>query len=393
MSGIPLVWVTGATCDDTVRVDALLRREILTRLKDIPSLPGLDDALAVAGKDYEIRCDDPDVYATVRETARASLNGAPTHMDLGGSPAISTMAGLFLGADAYYAGNIGRSVDDVLRSHYVNHRSWFVDGNPLTQHHPGTLSLELDDGTGKVMFSHAQGRSVREMDLQRFWTKISTLYGEREKLVLALGGLSKGEPSEYASLARTVKARWPSVRLFVGTNSFGNRDAEEKARQYWNAIMIRADIISCNESEAQILYRALGGDGQATMIDVLRYLDKRTPAQVVIHSAAGAIATSNGFSPEDVSSALELAVSGASYRFATGGYGTRSQITDFSESNGRAYSLFARTMGVLPESVEFPYAVAHDLTDRVHCGSVTGAGATFDGTLLVELAPLFSKQL
>ena len=389
---LPIVWMTGVTADHTVDVNVETRDRILRALIQY-DLPGLGRAIEAPSRDYELRCDDPELFERVRATANTFLNDHTRRSDVGGSPAVSALAGIALGGNVHYGGNVGEAAEEVLRSRYNGQSGRFIDGNPQTADRSETIGLELMGGAGKVMISHSEGRALVDLDEDALVQKIRDLYDTSGNMMLAFAGLNKGQPSAYQDLVTKLRDGRPNTKLFVGTNSFGaNGKAVERAGQYWGEIIGAGDIISMNELEASAVYRTLGGpEAKPTVVDMVQYIDARTEGMVVVHTSAGAVASTNGFDHDAVRYALEMAVAGATFRYQEGKFGTEKEVADFAGQNGWAYDGFTQKVGVPHSDVpgDLVYAIAHDLKGQDTKGNLTGAGATFDGTLLVNLTPLY----
>jgi sugar/nucleoside kinase (ribokinase family) len=390
----PIIWMTGVTADHAIDVNVNTRAGILNSLSRF-GLQGLEQAIANPNRDYELRCDNPDTWRGVVEEVK-KITREYNRSQVGGSPAIAALAGIVLGEEVHYGGNIGRPAVNALDKSANGQYDQFVEGNPITDHSSETIALELLDGSGKVMLSHSEGRGVSDLNMDSLQVKISNLYEIGNGTILALAGLNKGEPEAYRTLVDVLRQRRSNTHLFVGTNSFGSdEESIEKARQYWDAIIGQADIISMNEQEASAVYKALDGEeAEATVVEMVQYIDQKTDGMVVVHTSAGAVASTNGFDKDDVQYALEMAVSGATYRYKEGKFGDKKEITNFAKSNGLAHDAFAEKVGVAHTQMpgDITYAVAHDLSREQTNGNLTGAGATFDGTLLAHLALLYKED-
>lgn len=339
--------------------------------------------------DAEIKCPSRDLF---REIIARAIGYGKLHADIGGSPAISALAGMHLDAEGtFYQGNVPNHVATLLQERYEKFVSQFVQGNPRTEHLPGTLTIEDADGRYKVMISFSEGRELR--DLNAGFYKGLREMGRRYKVpFLAVSGLNKGTPEEYSRLIETAREGNASMGIFVGTGAFNVTASPES---YWRTTLSKANIASFNEEElAQTGIIFSRTDKLAGTLPFIA--QKMAEAQgrnpiVACHSAAGAIMSYDGLPRDAAQHALEMAVAGASLRCAAGTYGSEAEIGDFRRTGkGKNYELFREIMGKGPEELPCGLVgvVAPDLSDHGINGSITGAGATFDGILLNYVAPL-----
>ena len=265
------------------------------------------------------------------------------------------------------------------------------------------------------MISFSEGRELRDLD-SRFYEAVRGVVEKYDQPIFAISGLNKGTPEEYRCMIQKARDGNPSTKIFVGTNAFkaqprpvgGDvskiywKEALDAAvRPYWDAVLSEADIISFSDGELSQtagIFSDRFSDLEQPANAIQRVTEKLRQARgknpiVVCHSAAGAIMSYDGLPKDTAQHALEMAVHGASLRCARGRYGTESEITDFGAAVGRrSYPLFNEIMGCSPGKLPpgIVGVVAPDLGNGIK-GSITGAGATFDGILVNYVAPLIKR--
>ncbi|MBN2142640.1 hypothetical protein JW711_04890 [Candidatus Woesearchaeota archaeon] len=442
MYDIPKIWVSQTTGDYSVKPTQRLRTRIISefiagasRLTDLSVLTHILGMCKIGfekileKKDYEIKLDSEVLFEEMKRAVDNYIEFDSWRKALGGSPSISALAEMHLHldelvgiSDAYYDGNMVQTAKEIIMHEYdshVNVQDRFLD-NAHTNDRPATISLEDVCGSSKLMVSYNPGRKLKDLKEKEFYDRINKIHHKRKadtaqsnpKMIVALGGMNKGTPEEYKNMIDKIMSSHGGARIFVGTNSF--KDEENEGGKCYKHVLCEANAVSFNENEIRSVYHDLGGDRTEDLADIVQkfhiqaesngYIPK-TGQIIICHTEGGAIAYRKPIEDGDENEndcdkqkkmfeeALEMAVGGASFRYMNGRFGSSEEIIDFSKTTCRAYDkfshLFGRSINELPEGM--CGAVSYDLTKPgtpIPQGSITGAGATFDGILVSYLAPL-----
>ncbi len=383
-------------------------------------------------RDVSIRLDDANGDAVgFLKTARDKLCSKkyPEHLQLGGNPAISALRGWNLASgkktDTFphveYVGLYHDSLANYIRDKANDEPGLVQVFKPQNcikvRKKPITLSAESDK---KLFMEYGPGRRVEDLgggrgadfsgyigNLKRIFDGIAGQQKEG-KLIVALAvpfPIEKGGQLIDAIKASSLKEH---VKIFVGVSSFRDgpsltQDREERLRLIYDKILVKADIISCNELELHDLHTVLVGGGKYKDIQLalkLKELDLR--AMKVCHSSEGAIlevgtdpdaiVTSKQFTEDPgkfLHETLQLATDGATYAMDSlkaGRSANDSMVRTYSSTiKERAdqtfRTTFLRTLERMPGGI---VAVQAPLVAKP-LAAVTGAGAMFDGLFLSYL--------
>ncbi len=342
---------------------------------------------------------------------------------IGGSPAISAVTAYKLRDNSnqnsndlpwiYYTGLYPTSVQEAVQlidsKDGYNLGGLFLHAKKIDGR-PATLSLELKDR--KLMLSNKEKRKFedfRKEDLtfECYIDELKKISNQCSgKLVLALGGLTKGTTGDFSDLVTKVRESFGEKALvFVGTNSFAGK-TDEEIKSYWNEVISKADMISMNDQELNSVYKAIFGINSnkslSAKLDQLYKNKLKTHGDgiMVCHAAQGAIMINTVNEPERIitnlkpdqdpsayfEESLRLAVDGATYIY---GYGANPNYNAV-----KSYSRQVKSRQDIGFNVSFLYngkdydklpngmigVVAPDVGNNPN-GSVTGLGAKVDALL------------
>jgi hypothetical protein len=399
---INLVWGTQMTTDISARCTYEERKEFLELVRKL-ALGELDRVSrngCVGKKDLEdfiSRADaglnghqgDLEIKGSTKRLFARIATAFKDHFPeaiyaLGGSPAISALAGIYLknGTHVFYLGNLPEGAFNIIRDFHGQALNGFAYGSK-TDHRPGTFSIERLDGLDKYMLPFSEGRELKDLDMSIFFERLHQIY-QKGPTVFALGGLNKGKPEEYQELVERIRKENPEMKLFVTTNSF---KSPKEAAEYHDRVIRNVHGVSYNDVELDKTHAGLDGRPNAPLIEKLQYVaDREGPMMTVVHHAEGAVA----MGPEGMSIALENAVEGATLRYLTGRYHNQTEIgrskMRLNHSPARFEEVIGSPVDRLPPGIV--YAAAPSLSGLTPDGSITGAGATFDGIYLCDAAHL-----
>ena len=267
-------------------------------------------------------------------------------------------------------------------------------------------SLAIEALHKKIIFAYGPGRNLTYLPGHdaSFTAYIDRLMlaatGRNGKIVVAL---AVPWPLETGSALLTAIRNRLGDRavIFVGSASFrqgGNTDIQ-RAKEIYEKILSKADIISFNDIELHDLHTAIVGDGTFQNIPLaIKLKQLQLQAIKVCHSAEGAI-LELGCQPEKLITSpdfrrdpgfylketLQLAADGASYTIDSvgGKMASEAMVRVYSSSiNDRSTELFR---GTFLKTVERPpggiVAVQAPVVAQP-ISALTGIGAIFDSLLL-----------
>jgi hypothetical protein len=406
---IAVAWGNQATMDYRYKVDddtiAKIAQHYLGHLRITNStIAQMLQSIAEGNKmahDIEIILDGDTLLSEVDRLKRDRKVGAtfvdlPTE-EIGGSPAISADVSYLLGRNetfigkTIYVGTYPNSVQRFVTRHEV--LKPLFEGGVKNPHNPGTLCFEA--GKYKLMISNKEGREIKDLQENGGFNIDVHNIAPDSNVVFAIGGLNKGEPSEYTSLIEWSKRERPECYIFVGTNSF---EKQIKAKDYQTVrgyfeVLRRADVVSMNEAELDQIYEACYRNSDMCRTEKLEQLNLSGIA--IAHSADGAIGHfGTGVSTNKTKKKLLKGILQLSCDATTRIYETGEPLNNLDEAFEYAHEVKDRRNEAGFES-SFDYKGRYTVSSIAPLvfpgkakGNITGLGASFDGYFMALISPL-----
>jgi len=405
-----VAWGTQATMDYKVQVND---KELIKAVNSCSEILGISKSDREQLKkieergltsDIEITLDGEILKEVIEDFIKSKgknlgLENKVTNIEIGGSPAISAMTGLFLALnlgmpETSYFGNYPLSVQEYVKTSDESLKNLFRNGL-RNEKLPGTLSFEWKPY--KLMIAEKAGR---KLELLKTNGEYNPTLPKSEELLVAIGGLNKGEPDQYIALIKEIKKQRPNANIFIGTNSFQSffdKGEVGKLEKYVD-VLREGDIISMNEAELNQIYQAI-----YDRKDGLNRTDKLWRLNLkglgIVHSHAGSIFYLGTGMKKNLGDVLETIIKratfSATYYYEKGHHPQSFEdIAEYlNETDTRPnISGYQKDFGLDGvDGYKMRNIIAPFVNPETAKSTITGLGAVFDGYLASFLATIFGS--